>query len=90
MLSNIIIYEFCETLYILNIVRTSVRDNEPSLNFEIEHKKNWYLPRLHIGLHQNWNEGEDSSIIKSMISISLPWSEYGHLLSTIQGVLHKI
>jgi hypothetical protein len=70
-----------------------VRDNmtyvEPSINIELENKGSWDQPRMHVGIHKDWDISEQD-FVENQIIISIPWVELGHLLGSVTAVENRL
>lgn len=67
--------------------RKSEKDDEPSLNIEVE---NWDKPKMHVGIHFPWTETTNDAILQNKIIIVFSWAEYGHLVDQIKGVENQL
>lgn len=68
-------------------IRKSTKDDEPSLNIEVE---DWDIPKMHAGIHFPWTETINNSISQNKIIIVFPWDEYGHLVNQIKSVENQL
>lgn len=80
---NQIIANYATTSYKAEIIRTNATSDEPTVKFDAEYKANWDRPRMHIGIHQNWNVQTQLHSNNDEIIIIIPWEELAHLLGSI-------
>lgn len=63
--------------------KADITKSNATIKIDAENKNSWDRPRMHIGIHENWNVQSELHSNNDEIIINIPWEELGHLLGSV-------